>query len=68
MDLQTQKLVALIVISILLAGGLLLVYKLRQLDERLSEEEKGNDKYTLPIYFIVIVGLTALHLYIFSEP
>lgn len=68
MDLQTQKLVTIIVISILLAGGLLLVYKLRQLDERLSEEERGNDKYTLPTYFVVIVVLTAIQLYIFSEP
>lgn len=68
MDLATQKLVALIVISILTAGGLLLVYGLRQIDERLSEEEKNNDKYTLPSYFMVIFVFTILYLYVFSEP
>lgn len=68
MDLATQKLVALIVISILTAGGLLLVYGLRQIDERLSEEEKNSDKYTLPSYFMVIFVFTILYLYVFSEP
>lgn len=68
MDLQTQKLIALVVISILTAGGLLLVYGLRQIDERLSEEEKNSDKYTLPIYFTVVVVFTILYLYVFSEP
>lgn len=68
MDLQTQKLIALVVISVLTAGGLLLVYGLRQIDERLSEEEKNSDKYTLPIYFTIVVVFTILYLYVFSEP
>lgn len=68
MDLATQKIIALVVISILTAGGLLLVYGLRQIDERLSEEEKNNDKYTLPSYFMVIFVFTILYLYVFSEP
>lgn len=68
MDLATQKLIALVVISILTAGGLLLVYGLRQIDERLSDEEKEGDKYTLPMYFTVVVVFTILYLYVFSEP
>lgn len=68
MDLATQKIIALVVISILTAGGLLLVYGLRQIDERLSKEEKDSDKYTLPIYFAVIFVFTILYLYVFSEP
>ena len=67
MDLATQKIIALIVISILTAGGLLLVYGLRQIDERLSDEEKEGDKYTLPTYFVGIVIFTILYLYVFSE-
>lgn len=68
MDLATQKLVALVVISILLAGGLLLVYGLRMVDEKLTEEEKAGDKLGLSLFFAGGVLFTILYLYVWSNP
>lgn len=68
MDLATQKLVTLIVISILLAGGLLLVYGLRMVDEKLSKEEKAGDKLGLSLFFAGGVLFTILYLYVWSNP
>ena len=68
MDLQTQKLIALIVISILTAGGLLLVYGLRMVDEKLSKEEKAGDKLGLSLFFAGGVLFTILYLYVWSNP
>ena len=68
MDLATQKLVALIVISILLAGGLLLVYGLRMVDEKLTEEEKAGDKLGLSLFFMLGFVFTILYLYVWSNP
>ena len=68
MDLQTQKLIALVVISILLAGGLLLVYGLRMVDEKLSKEEKSGDKLGLSLFFVGGVLFTILYLYVWSNP
>ena len=67
MDLQTQKLVALVVISILLAGGLLLVYGLRMVDEKLSKEEKSGDKLGLSLFFMLGFIFTVLYLYVWTE-
>lgn len=67
MDLQTQKLVALVVISILLAGGLLLVYGLRMVDEKLSKEEKAGDKLGLSLLFAGGVLFTILYLYVWTD-
>lgn len=68
MDLATQKLVALVVISILLAGGLLLVYGLRMVDEKLPAEEKEGDKFWLSLFFVGTVLFTILYLYVWSNP
>lgn len=68
MDLATQKLIALVVISILLAGGLLLVYGLRMVDEKLSKEEKSGDKLGLSLFFVGGVLFTILYLYVWSNP
>lgn len=68
MELATQKLVALVVISILLAGGLLLVYGLRMVDEKLSKEEKAGDKLGLSLFFAGGVLFTVLYLYVWSNP
>lgn len=67
MDLATQKLVALVVISILLAGGLLLVYGLRMVDEKLSKEEKAGDKLGLSLFFAGGVLFTILYLYVWTD-
>lgn len=67
MDLATQKLVALVVISILLAGGLLLVYGLRMVDEKLTEEEKAGDKLGLSLFFMLGFVFTILYLYVWTE-
>lgn len=67
MDLQTQKLIALVVISILLAGGLLLVYGLRMVDEKLSKEEKAGDKLGLSLFFAGTVIFTVLYLYVWND-
>lgn len=67
MDLATQKLVALVVISILLAGGLLLVYGLRMVDEKLSKEEKAGDKLGLSLFFMLGFIFTILYLYVWTE-
>nr|DAK44546.1 MAG TPA: hypothetical protein [Herelleviridae sp.] len=67
MDLQAQKLIALVVISILLAGGLLLVYGLRMVDEKLTEEEKAGDKLGLSLFFILGFIFTVLYLYVWSN-
>jgi len=67
MDLQTQKLIALVVISILLAGGLLLVYGLRMVDEKLSKEEKSGDKLGLSLFFAGGVLFTILYLYVWTD-
>lgn len=67
MDLQTQKLIALIVISILTAGGLLLVYGLRMVDEKLSKEEKSGDKLGLSLFFVGTVIFTILYLYVWTD-
>lgn len=67
MDLATQKLIALVVISILLAGGLLLVYGLRMVDEKLSKEEKGGDKLGLSLFFAGGVLFTILYLYVWTD-
>lgn len=68
MDLATQKLIALVAISILLAGGLLLVYGLRMVDEKLSKEEKSGDKLGLSLFFVGGVLFTILYLYVWSNP
>lgn len=68
MDLATQKLIALVVISILLAGGLLLVYGLRMVDEKLSKEEKSGDKLGLSLFFMLGFIFTILYLYVWSNP
>lgn len=67
MELATQKLVALVVISILLAGGLLLVYGLRMVDEKLSKEEKAGDKLGLSLFFMLGFIFTVLYLYVWTE-
>lgn len=67
MDLATQKLIALVVISILLAGGLLLVYGLRMVDEKLTEEEKAGDKLGLSLFFMLGFVFTVLYLYVWTE-
>lgn len=67
MDLQTQKLIALIVISILTAGGLLLVYGLRMVDEKLPAEEKEGDKFWLSLFFVGTVLFTILYLYVWTD-
>lgn len=67
MDLTTQKLIALVVISILLAGGLLLVYGLRMVDEKLTEEEKSGDKLGLSLFLVGGVLFTILYLYVWTE-
>lgn len=67
MDLATQKLVALVVISISLAGGLLLVYGLRMVDEKLSKEEKAGDKLGLSLFFVGTVIFTILYLYVWTD-
>lgn len=67
MDLATQKLIALVVISILLAGGLLLVYGLRIVDEKLSKEEKAGDKLGLSLFFMLGFIFTILYLYVWTE-
>lgn len=67
MELATQKLVALVVISILLAGGLLLVYGLRMVDEKLSKEEKAGDKLGLSLFFAGGVLFTILYLYVWTD-
>jgi hypothetical protein len=67
MDLATQKLVALVVISILLAGGLLLVYGLRMVDEKLTKEEKAGDKLGLSLFFAGGVLFTILYLYVWTD-
>lgn len=67
MDLQTQKLIALIVISILTAGGLLLVYGLRMVDEKLSKEERAGDKFWLSLFFVGTVIFTVLYLYVRTD-
>lgn len=67
MDLATQKLIALIVISILTAGGLLLVYGLRMVDEKLSKEEKAGDKLGLSLFFVGGVLFTILYLYVWTD-
>lgn len=67
MDLSTQKLVALVVISILLAGGLLLVYGLRMVDEKLTKEEKAGDKLGLSLFFMLGFIFTVLYLYVWTE-
>lgn len=67
MDLATQKLIALVVISILTAGGLLLVYGLRMVDEKLSKEEKEGDKFWLSLFFVGTVIFTILYLYVWND-
>lgn len=67
MDLSTQKLVALVVISILLAGGLLLVYGLRMVDEKLPKEEKAGDKLGLSLFFMLGFIFTVIYLYVWTE-
>ena len=67
MDLATQKLIALVVISILLAGGLLLVYGLRMVDEKLSKEEKAGDKLGFSLFFAGGVLFTILYLYVWTD-
>lgn len=67
MDLATQKLIALVVISILTAGGLLLVYGLRIVDEKLSKEEKEGDKFWLSLFFVGTVIFTVLYLYVWND-
>lgn len=67
MDLATQKLVALVVISILLAGGLLLVYGLRMVDEKLSKEERAGDKLGLSLFFMLGFIFTVLYLYVWTD-
>lgn len=67
MDLATQKLVALIVISILTAGGLLLVYGLRMVDEKLSKEERAGDKFWFSLFFVGTVIFTILYLYVWTD-
>lgn len=67
MDLATQKIIALVVISILLAGGLLLVYGLRMVDEKLSKEEKAGDKLGLSLFFAGGVLFTILYLYVWTD-
>ena len=67
MDLATQKLIALVVISILLAGGLLLVYGLRMVDEKLSKEERSGDKFWFSLFFVGTVIFTVLYLYVWND-
>ena len=67
MDLATQKLIALVVISILTAGGLLLIYRLRMVDEKLPAEERAGDKFWFSLFFVGTVIFTVLYLYVWTD-